>query len=342
MSEPETTAMHPDFPRWYAEVDVEQNRDRMTRRFRGVSELNRALTIGDVETMVRIVFNGRPNPSAESLSRIRKPFNDADDLFEMQGNMREMEILCASALAILAEKNTDKAAIGALSVTTAILGGARVLRLPMDLPAIAERAISRMAENHRKRPPLRDLAAAAHDLDSAAEDALANLSTLFTESIQNLETFITIQDEELQMLWWTFGERSNDFDCPFGDVPRRRQPFVFGKELADLTEFSPGPASSKALLARAGLQDIPAVTIPEAVNACEVAWLGLLHIQQDVSPVSAPLHSAIHRKLETGDEASWIAGWAAICGIDQNYSLPGLVLGNLFYRERLLTKLIGA
>jgi hypothetical protein len=48
------------------------------------------------------------------------------------------------------------------------------------------------------------------------------------------------------------------------------------------------------------------------------------------------MHSAIFRKLETRDDTSWVSGWAAVSGIDQDYSLSPLSLGNLFYRERLL------
>jgi hypothetical protein len=30
-----------------------------------------------------------------------------------------------------------------------------------------------------------------------------------------------------------------------------------------------------------------------------------------------------------------VAGWSGITGIDSAYTLPGIELGNLFYRERL-------
>ncbi|MOA64383.1 hypothetical protein D3C78_1904110 [compost metagenome] len=56
----------------------------------------------------------------------------------------------------------------------------------------------------------------------------------------------------------------------------------------------------------------------------------------DPSPVSTPLHFAIKRQLETGPGEAWVAGWAAATGIDAQYALPGLTLGELFYRERLL------
>jgi len=75
------------------------------------------------------------------------------------------------------------------------------------------------------------------------------------------------------MLWWVFGERSEDFNQLLKEVPAKAQPLVFAKELADATKFLPGPVSTKGLLSRAGLKENKKVTIPEAVNACDTSWL---------------------------------------------------------------------
>jgi hypothetical protein len=139
------------------------------------------------------------------------------------------------------------------------------------------------------------------------------------------------------MLWWVFGERSEDLNQLFKDVPAKAQPLVFAKELADVTEFRPGPISTKGLLSRAGLKENKKLTIPEAVNACEASWLKSLVQAENVSPLSLPIHFAIGRKLETNDDASWIVGWATSCGIEEKHAFPALTLGNLFYRERLLS-----
>ena len=88
---------------------------------------------------------------------------------------------------------------------------------------------------------------------------------------------------------------------------------------------------------RAGLKGNKKLTIPEAVNACDASWLESLAQSDDVSPLLLPIHFAIGRKLETKDDASWVAGWANSCGIDEKHSFPALTLGNLFYRERLLS-----
>jgi hypothetical protein len=353
--------MHPDFPRWYREVGVDENRDRLLRQWKGVSTLVQGMTEKNIENALRIVFRAKIVASADGLAHIRQVFKDEDDLFDMQGNDREMEVLCGASLAVVIERNDHLAASGALSVTTAALNGTRAVELPMNLPALAETAIARIAEGNRTRPDLQhgltDLpkvsfaaakdklqqfdqngVGAAFDVAAAAvADGLETFSKRVAAAIDSTGRYIAIQDEELEMLWWVFGERSEDLNQPFKDVAAKAQPLVFAKELADSTKFLPGPISAKGLLSRVGLKESKKVTIPEAVNACEASWLKSLGQSVDVSPLSLPIHFAIARKLETNDDASWVAGWANSCGIDEKHLFPTLTVGNLFYRERLLS-----
>src|ERR1700693_5184437 len=107
MSNKETPVMHPDFPRWYRAVDLEENRDRLHHRFNGLSDLIKIPSRADVEGMIRVAFRPKQGASPEVVAHIRQKFKDADDLFDMQGNDRELEILCGAALAVLFERNVD-------------------------------------------------------------------------------------------------------------------------------------------------------------------------------------------------------------------------------------------
>ena len=148
--------------------------------------------------------------------------------------------------------------------------------------------------------------------------------------------FVSIQDEELQMLWWLMGQRSWDYNCPFSAVPVPAQPLAFAKELADSTEFLPGPPSVKALLSRAGLEERKSVMIPAAINAVAPERLAQVVGEEDPSPVSSPIHFAIKRQLETGAGDTWVPGWAATTDVSADHAVSPLLLGVLFYRERLL------
>jgi hypothetical protein len=166
--------------------------------------------------------------------------------------------------------------------------------------------------------------------------SLGSLSQRHVRAIDDVDNFIRIQDEELQMLWWLVGERSDIYDCPFDAVEADAQPLVFAAELARSTEFLPGPPSVKGILSRAGLNDGRKLTVTAAVNASKPEWLKRLMSDVDPSPLSTPLHAAIKRQLETGAGEAWVPGWAASTEIDAAHTLPSLILGELFYRERLL------
>jgi len=362
MADTTPSTMHGDFPRWYREVDVEENRDRLQRRWTAVSSLVPTLDKVKVESLLRVVFRSKGALTSEGIGTIRAAFKAADDLFDMQGNDREVEILCGCILAVLLELNGTLPPWTALAVSTSALNGSRATQLPMNLTVAAENAIARMAEQNRVRPNLQDAklqtptvaftkakekfqaaldaASLSGAFDAAAEATnltLASMAKKFNSAIDKTAAFIAIQDEELEMLWWVLGERSDGTKKPFKKVPEKARPLVFGTELADATASLPGPLSIDGLLLRAGLKSDQTFTIPAAINACDKSWLESIVDDNHGSSLSQPIHFAIKRKLETGDESSWVSGWAASAGIGGDVVYPSLILGRLFYRERLLS-----
>jgi hypothetical protein len=179
------------------------------------------------------------------------------------------------------------------------------------------------------------VAAALTALSTQNNNAMRKLTQNVNAVLKTAHDFAEIQDEELQMLWWLFGSRSEKMDRPFSDIPPEAQPFMLAAELADMTKFLPGPASVKPMLSRAGLKERKKCSVTAAVNACEADLLRRLIGNIEPSKITQPLHFAIKRKLETGDATSWVAPWSQITGIVADFSLPGIELGNLFYRERL-------
>lgn len=362
MPETEKSPMHPDFPRWYGAVALGDEETRRASRWMGVTAVVGSADSDDIEALLRLAFKSRQSAAAARVQKVREAFRTADATFEMQGNDRELQILAGAALAALMHKGGSSGAEAALAVTTASLMGARKPDLPMDLAILAEGAIDLIAETQRKRPDLaKHTATDAPKFDfekSAAkvraewnQEGVAQSFTLAAESaraavavmarrqanaVSALDTFLRVQDEELQMLWWLIGQRSVDLDCSFEEVPAAAQALVYAKELSDRTQFLPGPASMKGLLSRAGLKERRKVSVADAINAADPAWLSSCMPVGEPSPVSIPLHYAIKRQLETGAGEAWIAGWAAAAGVPGNLALPSLALGNLFYRERLL------
>jgi hypothetical protein len=284
----------------------------------------------------------------------------------MQRNDKELRILAGATLAgCLLAGNALVASETALAVSTALVGGAKKGDLPMDLNVLAEAAIVQTAESNSARPDLSPLSSATGitlDFDTAAakakegnfdhvatafglaaqstRSALGTVMTRQTEVLKAMQRYMRIQDEELQMLWWLVGERSLDFGCRLEAVDADARPFVFAKELGALTQYLPGPRGVRALLSRAGLKERK-IGIADAVNAADPNWLRTFMPERDPSAVTAPVHFAAKRQLETGVGVDWVAGWAASAELPATTSLSALDLGMQIYRERLLMMPVG-
>jgi len=363
MANRQVPPMDADFPRWYRAVALGDNGARQQARWAGLASLVADATRDDVETLIRLAYRAKQTPSASAVARIRKPFKDVDENFETRENDREVEVLSGAALTVLCRDADGLGPTAALAVTTTGCAGGRTANVTMDLVAAAEEGLASAAEAVRGRPnieqylskpiPSLDLKEATAKVreqanaDGFAEAfglaakaigaAVATVAKNAANAVSSANRFIAVQDEELQMLWWLVGERSWDFDCRFEAVAAESRPLILAKELAEMTNFLPGPRCITALLARAGLSERKKLTIPTAVNACSTDWLRKLVEGREPSAVTQPIHFAIKRKLETGDDTSWVAAWAAATELDATRMLSALTIGRLFYRERLLS-----
>jgi hypothetical protein len=353
--------MHEDFARWYASVSVDDHVSRREARWAGVTKIVEEADRPMVEALLRLAFGGRAMPSADEMASIRQAFRAADETFQMSGNDRELQVLAGSALAVLmVETDGSAGPVAALGSTTAGFKGARDPDLPMNLAGLGEAAIVSSGEKNRQRPSLENFFATEPpkvDFEKAVEkvreqtdwDGIAQafkiageatrtsmrmLAQRQAKAVRAIDEFQRIQDEELQMLWWLIGQRSNDYACDFEAVPADAQPLVFASELADNTNILPGPGSIRGLLSRSGLT-LREVTVMSAVNAPRADWLEQLY-GGDPSPLTMPIHAAVKRQLETGAGDAWVAGWSASTGISSEFALPDIELSELFYRERLL------
>ena len=360
MADIDAATMHEDFPRWYGAVSLDDDQARRQARWEGVSAIVGDADRNMVEGLLRLAHGSRQKPAGDVVEAVRQAFKASDDRFEMSGNDRELQILAGACLAVLIETQTHIGAVAGLMVTTAGMGDARQPDLPMELAALAEEAIVRHSEGNRMRPsfqnhlsiPKLDFGAAADKVtqeqswESVAEafkhaasrtnGAIRRITEARANDIRAIHDFLRAQDEELNMLWWLTGQWSSHFKCSFGEIPSDAQPLVLASELANNTEFLPGPPSVEGILSRAGLKEQESVPITFAVSAADSNWLQGLVGDMDSSVVTTPLHAAIERQLETGAGDAWVAGWAASAAVNPNLELSRLALGKLFYRERLL------
>ncbi len=350
-------SIHPEFPRWYAEIDVTGDEARRSSRAAAVAAASSAVDSDLIECLARIAFKSRTQPNPASRQSFLEALQGADATFPSTGNDRELQIMAASTLADLMHNGGEFGAETALVVATSSFAGLRKTDLPMNLDAMARQSLVTIANQLRKRPNATSLTSsvkvdseaaiaslkAEHSHQTvlkAVEAVKANLTALVNLQAKNgkaIERFLRVQDEELQMLWWLVGERSTYLDCAFGEVPADAQPLVLANELADMTQMLPGPASVIALLSKAGIKD-KKKSVSAMVNAVNATWVTRILPPPEtvLSPLTAPLHLALRRQQETGEGTAWVAGWAAAAEVPTSLTISPLALGIQFYRERVL------
>lgn len=351
-----------DFPVWYRDVSIEADDALRASRIEGIILLSKDADRDLTEGLVRLAFDvDRHPPSVPILGRIHEGFRGQDSTFNPAASPREVQILASACLVEMFNGSGRMGNIAALSVATASLNKTRQLNLPMDLAALADRALDQQSVGARDRPDLSEYskmqlfkigdsfaapaegeevkAVDASDLSTLAKEVqsvLRSFATRQTRMIGSLEKFIKVQDEELQVLWWLLGGRSKDLDCDFAKISPSAQPLVFGKEIADETNILPGLRTVRSLMVRAGLKEKSKLNLPDMINAAPVNWLKKLIDDGTPSPVTQPIHFAISRRLEVSDEKSWIGGWVGISGIKASQKFSALELGKIFYHEQLL------
>lgn len=355
MAEQDIPEMPSDFARWLGETCVGLSAELVEARWAGAGALSLSEGRDMSEAMVRIAFASKKAPTPTMLQQVRQTIHDGDETFQMSGNDKELQVMVAAALVARMSASED-AAETALLVSTATFQGLRKPSLPMDLGALAASELLRLADTNRIRPALSsfavkggtnvdkdvttkaqggDFPGAIGALVKATNTALTNLATMHARAMAAVEVVTKVQDEELQMLWWLIGDRSQR-GVKFDAIPDLERPLVLAKELSDMTEYLPGPRSIGALLAQASVKDKGKVPVAEAINALSDAWVDSVVTKAEYSALTAPLHSALVRRQETSANDSWIAGWLASTGLAKIPSLTPLALGGQFYRESIL------
>ncbi len=354
-------ALKPQFKSWMGEFHFDDGGERQEQRWSALQKLAAEADEKDIETLLALTLNARNGASPESTAKILSPFQATDPEFTVAQNAREIQVLSAASLTHIAmSRGRELSAIAALSLSTGLVGGARKPILPLDLHALTDKALSALSHGVGRRPdvplvkvvPKISFEAQAAKITAQPDwnvtaQALSACGTLSDAGLQNLVnqcatitraviTTLRQQDEELQMLWWLLGGRSDDLDIAFDAIAAEVQPLVLGKELAVHTTLLPGPRSIRALLQKAGLKTRGKVSLEAAINACKPEWLAPLGTTSQISSVAHPIHFAIARQVETGPSPDWAANWAAVTGIPRDISLPPLILAEQFYRERLL------
>lgn len=345
--------MKAEFLNWYEAVAMSVQPEVADARWTAVQALAASATQEELEALIRAAFRAKQNSALTTGVRTK--------LAGQGGAMQdeEFKLLAAATLAVILRKDEPAAARAATMIGTTHLAGLRVVKQPVDIVGLAASARLALARTTRRRPTLQvepvpslkvdaTKAVESDDQDERLQ-LLAEACTAVVEALaerqeafeQRALQYISIQDEELNMLWWLQGGRSDSLRQPFADIPREQRPFVLARELAEATYAIPGASAVDVLLARAGVEEDEPIGIAAAVQALPTDWLKAAIPEANagkVSPVSTPLHEAFKRRLEVDGQDSWIPAWASVCDIDPAAKLSPLHLADLCYCEQLVIR----
>lgn len=352
--------MNSDFARWYTEAFMDEGQTS-TARWKGVVDTAAAADHNTVEVLVRYAFattaradGGKNEVLANKHRAVLATISGSGALVDPTTNRRELQVLSAAVLARLFSTLPD----AAIAVSNASFDGSRTADLPMDLTGLARRALLEFTRNKHARsaeeefeikPPKVDFQVSEEALGSmtapqwkseldrlrdAAQTAARVLVDGQNRVAKQLVRQISLGDEELQMLWWLIGGHSSVANAPFTEVDNALRPLAYGKELGELTAVSPGPASVRALLSRAGV-DGEALRISDAVNAADLGWIRNVTESARVSPITTPLHFALEKRAEVGSDDAWLPVWASMTGLPAEATLSAVKLAELFYHEHI-------
>jgi hypothetical protein len=355
-----TPEMSVDFARWYADTFMDEGKTRIAR-WKGVVDTAATADFITVEVLVRYAFATTVPPEgwkhenlAESHRAVLTTISGGSSPMVPTADRRELQVLCAAALARL----FATLPVAAIAVLNASFEGSRSADLPMDLAGLAKHALVELSRKKHARPDEKEfeIKAPAIEFEVSEEASAAMSPAQWKDELDTLRDAaqtagnimvdrqnrvtkllvrqISLGDEELQMLWWLIGGHSSVANAPFTKVDGALRPLAFGKELGELTKVSPGPASVKALLSRAGIAD-EVLKISDTVNAADIDWIKDVTKSPRVSPVTTPLHFALEKRVEVGSDDAWLPMWGSMTGLPADASMSALKLAELFYREHL-------
>lgn len=359
--------MHQNFADWYQPVTFGHDRETLDSRWQGVEAALNDMKYEMIMELIRFVFSRELNSHELFASTFRQYFKDADPTFALTGNDKEVLTLAGCVLAMYCI-NDDYIVEIALAILAASACEIRTLAIDIDLLGMANERVHVSGIEARRRPemsspaiagnkaafakavsPLEEeegkvqgFAEAAEAIKNIGNISLSHFNALQSMSVQivKIQKVLRVQDEELQILWWLTGEWSSMWDCSFNDIDPKAKPILLGEDAASMTTEFSEPPSLKSVFSRIGLNGTTKLSIPVAVNACGVEYLGTLSQSSATCSTILPIHFAMVRAKETGGDDSWVAAWRTITGIKATSKVTPLELAIQVHRERKLMSYI--
>lgn len=356
--------MHKHFADWYNAVSLRPDAKTLDSRWEAVTALTDELKVQDVPSVVRVFF-GLDGADAY-LERIRTTVRGKDATFVTEGDRNELTVLAGGVIAETVGEASNQADAASIAVFCVDAQG---LRQTSRLQGVVDEALRYLADESVRiraasQSPVTDLNVASlgkllasrggvavsdansvwNGIDVVLKQVLVE-HTKHTDSINSsLQQALSRQREQADILWWLFSEHSLDGSKAFDALTVAEACFWGAKDLAELTQFLPGPFAAPAFLhkmLRQVKKKVPGkVGLAESIDSCDLEWkkiwTGKLSVQE--VPDLCPMLFGITKSVEVGGGKEWTAAFENATKLSAQGELSPARLALQIYSELLLVR----
>lgn len=328
-------AFDPNLPDWYRSADPGVSEDKFEKRKAGLQAFAEGSSGKESSGLDAVrLFYGLDASDASFSEDFRGFFVANDSTFPASGNDHEMRVLAGCAAHHFS--NSEATASSALKVELAFVTLAcKGNGIDPTVPEIVQSCQDSLLERSRNirsqmsaSPPKGVNLAIKPFLDSLKSGSLGNhqevaektaeaidtlaktVRTVSTQSVNMHKTFNLLQ-EEVDILWWLFGERARSHDAAFSELKFGSSVLISAFDLADLISNRPGPFASEAFLRKAiGFtkgKKPNKLRLSDAITTLPLNWAEQAKQRFEYSWEIdfCPIHSCIGFYAEVGGDDAW-------------------------------------
>lgn len=324
------------FADWYRETDINPTSSVVDMRLQALETI--VDNNSDIEFWLTVIklYLGYKAVNINLKDEFCKEFKNVDSTFPMIDNEQLVRILAASALCMKLENEdafeTDTIALGL--ITSNYLSQ---FSLPNKIPVLklATTYLENESIRYRKgrsngyvdetkiiyTPTVieddnevlynSDMKKPVDAINNVIVEVLKRVESISKEFL-NLQVTNEILSEEINVLWWVFGEYSNYLKKPFKDISIHSASFLSGLELSELVKQSPGfitvqPLIEKVLkVLQIKDKNLPASSLFEAVNSLtEDIREKINKAKTENMLVFTPAFAAVNKSLNVESSEDW-------------------------------------
>ncbi|MBM7425044.1 GTPase-associated system all-helical protein GASH [Spongiibacter marinus] len=352
--------VHPMFADWLRAVSLGIPGASIENRWHGIVDIcdDYIDERKNQRFLVELALSG-PGDNIDHNHWFRDVFKRHDPVFHMATGSNDAELQALAGAAIAAALDSDEISATtqlALSsgLVSAAMNGLRHFPEGPNLLASANQIIQKYGIKLRERcePSLNNtnikidetrlakIEAIVANQPQSIKDATqavfdeikaqrARVQTYLSSYINQCNAQSRIRDEELEILWWMFGEKSDIDGKYLSDVPEPRLPIILAVELAKRTSIHAELPTVRGLLKKLGLSAAEETGLKEAVEASQGAIDDIV-ASEHICPLTMPLCLALSFAATTVD---WVTQWEESTGFNATITLSEIDLSVQVYRE---------